>query len=385
MEMEHPSPTRPEASLLDAEWQRLRDLIGGDDRERVRQLTERLAHLETQITIERERHSQLRHRLARLRPVLTVGVAAAVVWAGFATWQHRRLARVASVLEEIPGLVILQRHAGSGSLTGLRDSLGPDPESFLTERGYDPTDFRLQFAPYASQRTQWAEQRDRDRAKQIDGIRQEFVTVVGDLDQARETQRRQDLESLTRAVFRLSFPEADGLVELALENDRWKVRGNVEEPLHKRIVAEWPRLGLPGDLDTSDLHIASPEALSRLQQDIEAITLVYLSGTVEWSDEGQRQAGRLSRLIRQHDDLSAKLGKIPSAIEVHSLPMMGDTEANAIIENERIAHARRHLADSAGLSSFRLLPGVRDTVFQDGRVGVYVLLKPASDTVTQQP
>ena len=367
------------AESLEQDWERLRDLLGGDEREKLRLLTERLSGLELQFAISQDRKKTARNSLHRIRPFLFGVLAIALLGTLNHLWQRSRIARAVATLEAVPGLVIVGNHTGSRTIKGLRDPLGPEPAAILAEAGIDASRFQLDFSSIASLETQWAEQRDRERARQAEATRQEFVTVVGDLDSTRESVRRRDLQSLTRALFHLKFPQAAGQAGIALENDQWKLRGTVDEKLYHKILAELPALELSGELDTSDFLIASPQALENLKAGIESITLTYLSGSVELSEDGRQQADRLFRLLRQHDDLSGRLGEMPAAIEVHSLPVMGgDSQANETLERARIAQARQLITEASGSSTFRLVPGVRDTEMQDGRVGVYVLLRPTT-------
>ncbi|MCB1092667.1 MAG: hypothetical protein KDL87_14120, partial [Verrucomicrobiae bacterium] len=372
-------PAVPGASLaLDREWRQLRELLGGDDREKLRQLTDRLSTLEQQLATLEEEEQVTQSHLARLRPALAIAAGIALLAAGAHLWKQSQIGEAVSALTGVPGVTVIDTSTGwwfgKSLITGLRDPLGPKPEDILTERGLNPRRFQFAFNSVASMETQWSEQRGRDQARQIEAMRQEMVSVIGDLDQARETLRRRDLEVLTRAVFELRFPEAVGQATLFLDNDRWKVRGNLDEPLYSQLIGRLPELDLGGSIDTSELCNTTPESLQRLQTEIEGVTLVYLSGTRELSEDGHRQAERLVRLLNQHDDLSKKLGQTPAAIEVHALPVIGDSEENRALEASRIEQAQRLIRDGISSTPERLQPGVHDETIQDGRVGIYVTL-----------
>jgi hypothetical protein len=379
MDLPERSAPAGSAETLEEDWRQLRDLLGGDDREQLRALAERIAGLETRFTISQDRRNPPPHSLFRIRPLAFGILAVALLITMNQLWQRSRVARVVAVLEEIPGLVILESQSGSRKIKGLRDPLGPDPGSVLAGRGIDASRFQLDFLPFSSMETQWADQRNREQARLLESTRQEFVTAVGDLDSAREALRRRDLQSLTSALFHLKFPEAAGQADIVLENDQWKLRGNVTEALHAQIMEGLPQLGLSGEIDTSELRKITTQSLERVKEEIEAITLVYLSGRVDLTEDGQRQADRLARLLRQYDELSDLLEEKPATIEVHSpaLKLLG--QSNEALVRERIAKTRRIIAESAGLSSFRIVAGVRDeSEIGDGPAGVGVRLLPAT-------
>ncbi|MCB1077790.1 MAG: hypothetical protein KDM64_08185, partial [Verrucomicrobiae bacterium] len=208
-------PAVPGASLaLDREWRQLRELLGGDDREKLRQLTDRLSTLEQQLATLEEEEQVTQSHLARLRPALAIAAGIALLAAAAHLWKQSQIGEAVSALTGVPGPTVIDTSTGwwfgKSLITGLRDPLGPKPEDILTERGLNPRRFQFAFNSVASMETQWSEQRGRDQARQIEAMRQEMVSVIGDLDQARETLRRRDLEVLTRAVFELRFPEAAG-------------------------------------------------------------------------------------------------------------------------------------------------------------------------------
>lgn len=369
------------------DWRRVRELLLGEDRVETRELQDRVVQLETALAelraVGARRASLFRYYAKPLGLALAGIVAVSAVLTGWSWWRHQNVARAVAACEQIPGMKVTATQIpwlGKARLSGLRDPYGPTAEQALTDRNLDPGSLVLDFLSYPSADTPWAEKRERQQAKLVEDLRAEVISTVGDLDAARETVRRRDVETMTRALFRLQFPQANGQVDISLEDDRWKVRGNADEPLYADLIRKLPGLTLTGEVDTSELRDATFESLVRLKLEIEEITLVYISGSAELSEDGHRQAARMVRLLGQLEDLARRLDQMPPDICVHSLPIVGEGTANSEVETARIADTERRILDQSGFDGSRIRPGVRDDQVQEGRVGTYVRILPGMST-----
>lgn len=315
-----------------------------------------------------------RHRRP-LRVAAWSAIALLTGWLAFSIVENLQLDRAAEHLRETPGYVVHRVENplfAAPTLHGLRDPLAPAPGDVLLNLGASPGRLRFDFAPYASQGTVYAEKRDAERREQLEGLHRRFVEAIGSLANANETVRSHDLQIMTRALFQLQFPEVADRVEIALEDDRWVLRGELEEPLYSEFKERVPGLILTGELDVSRLENGTENRFRELRDEIESVTLVYLSATPELSEDGVRQSERLIRLIREYDENAAAMGRMPASFEIHALPVVGDSAQNRLLEKSRLEATERLLMKQAGLPVERLLPSVHDEIPQDGRVGIYV-------------
>ncbi len=262
---------------------------------------------------------------------------------------------------------------GEKVVAGLRDPKAADPAAILKEAGIDVSNVTVRFAEYHSLNTTFAEERKAENAKRLGDLRMEFVESFGGMVTSVEKVRRRDLETMTKAVFQLRFPEAAKTADIYLDDDEWHLNGNLAEPLYSEVLAELPKLILTGEVNSDNLANSSEARLAKVREDINATTFIFLSGDDELSEDGLRQSDRFTSLVQENMGVEKDLGIEPAKFEVHALPIQGDAEGNRKMEALRIRKIEE-LLKAAGVSEENILPGVHDTKEQEGRVGVYTTI-----------
>ncbi|NNE90223.1 MAG: hypothetical protein HKN23_01115 [Verrucomicrobiales bacterium] len=283
-------------------------------------------------------------------------------------------------LREEPGIeVLFETHPiwGKPVVSGLRDP-HPDatkPETILQKFEINPSHTNLSFADFNSIGTVYSSKRSEEEMKQFEELRSTMVEAFGGIASSMSEALEEDLERMTQALFRVRFPEAAGKADIYLEDGRWYLQGQLEEPLYSEVVAELPRLKLTGQVNTDDLQNTSKTRLEEVRAEIEETTFIFLSGSGELSEDGQRQSERISVLVSEHERLTGDLDLQPANYEIHALPIVGDAEGNRVLERLRIRAVESFLK-KGGAKDGQILPGVHDTEVQEGRVGVYVKVIP---------
>ena len=296
-------------------------------------------------------------------------------WLVYSIKENLALQQADAALRTEPGIVVTVAEnppLEKPRIAGLRDPLAPDPAEILREAGLRPENFSIDLQPFQSVGTTYAHQREQDRVRELEDARKSMTQEIGELTAASENVRQQDLETFTRALFALKFPEAADNVTLTYANDRWSLSGAVADPLYTRLRERSAELVLDGEVDTSGLKNATLLQFEDLRRDIEIAQLVFHSGNAELTEDGVDHSEQLIDLIGELDATSETLGRDPVHFLIHSLPVIGESEINETVEKERIEVVRERLIKRGKILADRILPGVPDTEALPGRAGVYI-------------
>lgn len=182
--------------------------------------------------------------------LLLLGVAAALAWWGYQTFQEYRLwSAYLERLQEEPGVVIVsnEKRFGSRSISGLRDPLATDPERLLQEVGIDPAAVKSHWEPYQALHPQFILARARTVLSPPESLVLSFADGTLTVSGSASRQWLEDARKLARAIPGVnSFVEAS-LTEVSAANEAGgresrDANANAQELQRKEMLVAKERL-----------------------------------------------------------------------------------------------------------------------------------------------
>ncbi len=188
------------------------------------------------------------------------------------------------------------------TITGMRDPLAHDPTTILTEAGVDTSRLEQRWRPYLS------------------------------IDPPIAIQR-------ARALLR-----PPGSVELVMEGDTLRIGGNVTADWAGNLLTSPLPPGI-GSLNWSELVVEPPSGLQSQRDEIEAMRVLFPTGSSQLTPSGSETLGRAADLLNNLARSAEPMGLSVEVELVGRADASGPNQRNAVLSQERAEAVRAALTD----------------------------------------
>ena len=243
----------------------------------------------------------------------------------------------------------------------------------LTSAGLNTHQFDLDFQPFQSVDTTYAQQREQDRVRDLEDLRKQVVNAISALTKANAAKREQDLETVAPGLFAVQLPGVGEKVTLTHREDRWVLEGTLEEPLYSQMMERVATMELPGGaIDASRIENATANRAAQIRAGLAEIQLRFKDGTAEFADESLVLGESILARIGEIETVNATLNRMPVSFAVHGVSLEDEAVPSGDLISARIQAVEAILMQQGSIPVERILPGVIETTDDPDKVGAYV-------------